>query len=73
MTALSVLQVMDAVRRVTGIDVEPERRDRASRRPRPHRRVRTAWPHATCSGRCGYDVDAMVASAWGRLGERAAS
>ena len=60
---LSVLQIMDAVRRVTGIDFTPEI---APRRPGdPARIVATGEAAARDLGWANrHDVDAMVASAW---------
>jgi UDP-glucose 4-epimerase len=60
---LSVLQVMDAVRRVTGIDFEPERRDR---RPGDPARIVASGRLAArdLQWQMRYDVDQMVASAW---------
>ena len=60
---LSVLQIMDAVRRVTGIDFSPEIRERRAGDP----------PRIVASGEAAardlgwamrHDLDAMVASAW---------
>jgi UDP-glucose 4-epimerase len=60
---LSVLQVMAAVARVTGIDFEPESRDR-----RPGDPARIVASGALAAGdldwRMRHDVDQMVASAW---------
>ena len=60
---LSVLQIMDAVRRVTGIDFTPEI---APRRPGdPARIVATGEAAARALGWANrHDVDDMVASAW---------
>lgn len=60
---LSVLQIMDAVRRVTGIDFTPEI---GPRRPGdPARIVATGEAAARDLGWANrHDVDAMVASAW---------
>jgi UDP-glucose 4-epimerase len=61
---LSVLQVMDAVRRVTGIDFEPQRE---ARRPGDPARIVASGELAArdLGWRMRHDVDAMVASAWG--------
>ena len=60
---LSVLQIMDAVRRVTGIDVEPELTDR--RPGDPARIVASGKLAARDLGwTMRHDIDAMVASAW---------
>jgi UDP-glucose 4-epimerase len=60
---LSVLQIMDAVRRVTGIDFIPEIKDR--RPGDPPRIVASGEPAARDLGwAMRHDVDAMVDSAW---------
>jgi UDP-glucose 4-epimerase len=60
---LSVLQIMDAVRRVTGIGFAPEIHDR--RPGDPARIVATGEAAARDLGWANrHDVDAMVASAW---------
>ena len=60
---LSVLQVMDAVRRVTGIDFTP---DLEPRRPGDPARIVASGELAArdLDWRMRYDVDDMVASAW---------
>ncbi|MFN0284150.1 MAG: UDP-glucose 4-epimerase GalE [Kineosporiaceae bacterium] len=62
-SGLSVLQIMDAVRRVTGIAFEPERADR---RPGDPARIVAAGELAArdLGWANRHDVDAMVASAW---------
>ncbi|HVN12667.1 MAG TPA: UDP-glucose 4-epimerase GalE [Kineosporiaceae bacterium] len=66
---LSVLQIMDAVRRVTGIDFTPEL---APRRPGDPARIVASGELAArdLDWRMRHDVDDMVASAW-RAWERA--
>jgi UDP-glucose 4-epimerase len=60
---LSVLQIMDAVRRVTGIPFTPELRER--RPGDPARIVASGRAAARDLGwKMRYDVDEMVASAW---------
>src|SRR3954453_20157555 len=61
---VSVLQIMDAVRRVTGIDFEPERE---GRRPGDPARIVAAGELAgrDLGWRMRHDLDEMVASAWG--------
>lgn len=62
-SGLSVLQIMDAVRRVTGIDVDPELTDR--RPGDPARIVASGKLAARDLGwTMRHDIDAMVASAW---------
>ena len=60
---LSVLQIMAAVARVTGIDFSPERRDR---RPGDPARIVASGELAgrDLDWRMRYDVDEMVAGAW---------
>jgi UDP-glucose 4-epimerase len=60
---LSVLQIMDAVARVTGTPFEPERRPR---RPGDPARIVASGALATrdLGWEMRHDVDAMVASAW---------
>ena len=60
---LSVLQIMDAVRRATGIEFTPEP---APRRPGDPARIVASGELATrdLGWRMRHDVDAMVASAW---------
>jgi UDP-glucose 4-epimerase len=60
---LSVLQIMDAVRRVTGIDFTPEL---AVRRPGDPARIVASGELAArdLGWRMRHDIDAMVASAW---------
>jgi UDP-glucose 4-epimerase len=60
---LSVLQIMDAVRRVTGIDFTPEL---AVRRPGDPARIVASGKLAArdLGWRMRHDIDAMVASAW---------
>jgi UDP-glucose 4-epimerase len=60
---LSVLQIMDAVRRVTGIDVTPELADR---RPGDPARIVASGEAATrdLGWTMRHDIDDMVASAW---------
>lgn len=60
---VSVLQIMDAVRRATGIDFEPERHDR--RPGDPARIVASGELAARDLGwRMRHDLDDMVSSAW---------
>jgi UDP-glucose 4-epimerase len=62
-TGVSVLQIMDAVRRVTGIDFTPERHER--RPGDPARIVATGELAARDLGwAMRHDLDDMVASAW---------
>jgi UDP-glucose 4-epimerase len=60
---LSVLQIMDAVARVTGMEFEPERRER---RPGDPARIVASGELAArdLDWQMRHDVDAMVASAW---------
>lgn len=62
-TGLSVLEIMDAVRRVTGTDFAPER---CERRPGDPARIVAAGDLAArdLGWRMRHDIDDMVASAW---------
>ena len=67
----SVLEVLAAVGRVLGVDLEPELGAAPARRPGPHRRRPAPLATADLGWTASHDLDDMVRAAWAAWQRRA--